>query len=478
MAMTSEFPTILYGFIAIVVVVALFYSWTTGKSTEKYFWAEGLQRYSVLVLSLFLVLFANTVIIVLPAFATYPFLLPLVAIVFAFVLMPMLFGTKILDATKKVVDKSSSVGKSILGIHGLVYVGVIQILIYMYIADRVLSEFFAGSNFSIQVSIIIAAGIYTLVGGMSAVLFANVVIVAAVVIGLLCMLFFPILTHGSDFAILQRLLEESSHLFQMSNMAQPHALIAWIALVCLISWLVWFDMGMIHKQSIIRREALSSRIIAGSGVLASIAILIITFVTNRSSSQFANPTSSTVQILTTVIAVGLLSGVMGLLALSFQTFSTLIAVILHPLVEKNTDGEKQVLIGRLSTVLIVLLAVLLVFLGKILDKQVVVQYLNFMAIGTMPIVGVFILALLLNRGISGSLVIGLLLGEAYAIIEFYFCNGGIAGSLFYSMSIYAVAVENILATLLFGMAAVRFNESSIGQRLLLRIGFTRTLVSK
>lgn len=478
MIMTPEIPTLLYGFIAVVVIVALFYSWTTGKSTEKYFWAEGLQRYSILVLSLFLLLFANTVIILLPTLAVYHSLLPLLVIVVALVFIPVLFGNKILEGTRKVIHISSSAGKIILGIHGLVYAGVIQILAYLYIGDLLLSEFFTGSNFSIQVSMIIAAGIYTLAGGMSAVLFANVVIAGAVCAGLLSMLFFPMIAHGSELTILNRLLVESADFFQSYNMVQPNALVAWLAMVCLISWFVWFELGMIHKQSIIRRETLSSRIIASSGILAGIAITIIAFIANRSSFQFADPSSSTVQILTVVIAIGLLSGVMGLLALSFQTFSTLIAVTLYPLVEKNTDGEKQVLVGRLATVLIVLISVLLVFLGKILDKQAVVHYLNFMAIGTMPIVGIFVLALLLKRGISGSLVIGLLLGEVYAVIEFYFCNGIVAESLFHSMSIYTVAVENILATLVFGIATVRFNESSVGQRLLLRIGFTRTLVSK
>jgi SSS family solute:Na+ symporter len=475
MIIGTNLYTFLYGFVALIVLVGLLFSRTTGRSTKKYFWAESANKKTVLSLSLFLALFLNALLLMLPGISLHsPYLLSAI-VAFIFIVVQLLFGKTLIADARTSFEMSSGFAKIILSIHGVIFVGIVQILVYVQISNYLFEQFFSGTHFGIQVMMIIAAGIYTLAGGLTAVVYANLFVSAAVLGSMLIVLANSLFILNPHFFSFDQVLNTGAELFRLNGTREPNIMIAAAGILCMMLWMVWFELGMINKLSVftVKQAPVSVMIIAGTIAASAVILVLLTYDQVSQSASFSSPSAGFVNA---IIVVSFLGGLIGLFALSFQSFSTIIALSVFPMVKDNHTEEEQILVGRLSTVVIVLLSVLLLSLIKNPGTETIRWYLDFIAFFTMPIAATFIISLIVKGGINGGLLAGLLLGELYAGATFFLGKGFITQSFLHSASVYAVALENIVVTLIVGTAAVRFEGSHIGQRFLLRFGISRPLL--
>lgn len=464
----------LYGFIGCVVLFALLFSRSMGRSVRQYFWAENSKHALMIALSLFLLFFLNTVVITLPGISQHPSSFLSIIIVIASVFIPALLGKIFVPTAKAFFETSSNAGKVALSVHGLIFVGIIQMLMYVHVSDFLLSELYPGTHFGLQVTMIVSAGIYTLVGGLTAVLYANILIAICVAGGILFATASTMVFHGQSTFPFQAAVRTGTEFFASNGSAESSALITGIGIVCMMVWIMWIELGMIHKQSAVRTVGDTSRSVLIAGAITAVTVSSVLLL-HGSAPQSAVPYSQDAGIAGSLVAVGLLSGMIGLFALSFQSAASIIALHVYPVLKHRYSGEEQVLIGRLATVVFAFLSVLLLSFAKISGNAVMQWYIDFLAFFTTPIVGSFFLSIVLKKGLTGGLLAGFVVGEMYAMLSFIVMKNGREYSLFNSGSAYSMAIEILVVTLLCGLFLVRFGESGIGQKILLRMGVSRPL---
>lgn len=472
MILTPESHTMLYGFIICVVLFALLFSRSMGKSVRQYFWAENSKHAIMIALSLFLLLFLNTFVITLPGISQHSSSLLSIVIIVSSVFIPALFGKIFAPAAKIFFESSSNAGKLVLSVHGLIFVGIVQMLMYVHVSDFLLSEMYQGTHFGLQVIMIVSAGIYTLVGGLNAVLYANLLIGAFVLGSILFASASTILLHGQFVFPFQSAVSTGTEVFVSNGSAESSALVTGIGIVCIMVWIMWIELGMIHKQSAVRSDNDTSRSVLIAGIITAITVSSVLFMYG-SVPQSTVTYSQDTGIGSSLVAVSLLSGMIGLFALSFQSAASIIALHIYPVIMHRYSGEEQVLIGRLATVVFAFLSILLLSFAKISGNSVLLWYIDFLAFFTMPIVASFLLSIVLKKGMSGGLLFGFVIGEMYAVQSFIIVKNGADHSLFNSTSAYSFAIEILVVTLLFGLFIVRFSESGIGQKILLRMRVSR-----
>ncbi|MEW5799528.1 MAG: hypothetical protein AB1728_11045 [Bacteroidota bacterium] len=441
---------------------------------RQYFWAENSKHAIMIALSLFLLLFLNTFVIALPGISQHSSSLLSIVIIVSSVFIPMLFGKIFVPTAKIFFESSSSAGKLVLGIHGLIFVGIVQMLMYVHVSDFLLTEMFQGSHFGLHVTMIVSAGIYTLVGGLNAVLYANLLIAIFVVGGILFATVSTMLFNGQLAFPFQSAVRTGTEIFASNGSAESGALITGIGIVCMMVWIMWIELGMVHKQSAVRSDHDTSRSVLIAGIITAVtvsSVLLLYGAVPQSTAQY----SLDVGIGTSLVAVSLLSGMIGLFALSFQSAASIIALHIYPVIKHRYSGEEQVLIGRLATVVFAFLSVLLLSFAKLSGNAVLQWYIDFLAFFTTPIVALFFLSIVFKKGLSGGLLFGFIVGEIYALQSFIVMNAGVEHSLFNSTSVYSIAIEILLVTLFGGFCIIRFSKSGVGQKLLLRIGITRPI---
>ncbi|MBI2429936.1 MAG: hypothetical protein HYV29_14300 [Ignavibacteriales bacterium] len=443
-----------------------------GRSVRKYFWADSSKHPLTIAASLILILFLNTLIIALPGISQFSESPLSIIIIIVSLIIPALFGTILIPNVKLFFESSSTLGKIFLSVHGLIFAGVIQMLVYLQVSDFLLSQMFTGTHFGLQVIMIVAAGIYTLVGGLNAVLYANLIISVFVIGSTLFVALNTVMVQNFTLFSFHSAIRTGTEVFAANGSSEPNALITGIGIACMMLWIIWIELGMIHKQSVAKTDGESSVSALVAGVVAALIITAV-LIAYRQTPQAAVTFSQNADIANSIIAVSLLSGMIGLFALSFQSVSSIIAIHVYPVIKHRYSGEEQVLIGRLSTVVFSFFSILLLSFAKLSGNIVIYWYTEFLAFFTMPIVAVFLISLVTKKGISGSLLVGLALGEIYALVEFIIKGNGSDRSFFNSTSSYSFAIEIMLVTLLLGYSVVRFGESGIGQKFLLRIGVSR-----
>lgn len=472
MILTPESYTILYGFIASVVLFALIFSKSMGRSVRRYFWADSSKHPITIAMSFILILFLNTLIIALPGISQFSASPLSIVIIIVSLIVPALFGTLLISNAKSFFESSSNLGKIFLSVHGLIFVGIIQMLVYLQVSEFLLTQMFTGTHFGLQVIMIVAAGVYTLVGGLNSVLYANLIIGVFVIGSTVYVSLNTLLFHNNLIFSFHAAIRTGAEVFSAYGSSESNALITGIGIVFMMLWIIWVELGMIHKQSAVKTDGESSLSALVAGVVVAFIITAV-LIAYRQTPQASVTFSQNPDIANSIIAVSLLSGMIGLFALSFQSVSSIIAIHVYPVIKHRYSGEEQVLIGRLSTVVFAFFSILLLSFAKLSGNAVIYWYTEFLAFFTMPIVAVFLISLATKRGISGSLLVGLVLGEMYAVAQFIMTRNGADRSFFNSTSSYSFAIEIMLVTLLLGFSIVRFGESGIGQKFLLRIGVSR-----
>jgi len=165
---------------------------------------------------------------------------------------------------------------------------------------------------------------------------------------------------------------------------------------------------------------------------------------------------------------------MGIFAITFHMASSIVALRLYPSLKSEVGEEEQILVGRLSTVFVVLLSIILISFVKISGFKTFIWYNNFIAFFFTPITAALISTMIVKKGAAIGFIFGMLTGETYAVIEFISQQFEIHPSVLQSTSPYAFAIEIAFVSLFAGMVAAKTSEMVIIQKIFSRIKILRS----
>lgn len=111
-----------------------------------------------------------------------------------------------------------------------------------------------------------------------------------------------------------------------------------------------------------------------------------------------------------IVIAGLFAALMSSLASAFNSASSLIALDIYSFIRPKASESEEVLVGRLSTMLFVIIAIAIVPLIKMIDTHIYIHLQTIQAYIAPPIVSVFLFGIFWKKATSESAIYALLIG--------------------------------------------------------------------
>ncbi|MDP1676793.1 MAG: hypothetical protein Q8L88_07970 [Bacteroidota bacterium] len=470
----SEAHIIFYSFICFIIGVGLFFSRSMDKDVNQYFWAGLSKGGGMIVFSIFLLTLFNAMIIALPSLSLQSSNIVSVITVSIAIVIPFFFAKKIMTFIGNFLEISTRTTTVLLNILGLIFLCSVQLIVLVQITDFVIVQFFGSTQYSILVVMIVAAGIYTIAGGLNAVLYSNIVVGSFSLIGIVLIFFNTIFLKAPLFFSFSNTLQFGTEIFRASGITEPNLLTAAIGIMLIMFWMIWMGIGEAYGKVSIATRNTFQRKLFGVGSILFVIISGILFLSTVTIEAVPDPLMNTNTFMNYFIAVSFIGGLMGIFAMTFQMSGSIVAVRLYPYFKTKVEEEEQILVARLSTVFVVLLAIIYISVAKVSGYRTFIWYINFVAFFFTPIITSLLSTIVVKKGAAVGFMFGIVTGETYAVITLIGQQFEIHTSLFQSSSAYAFAVEIAAVTLFAGIVSAKASEMVVVQKMLSRMRISRS----
>ncbi len=166
---------------------------------------------------------------------------------------------------------------------------------------------------------------------------------------------------------------------------------------------------------------------------------------------------------------GLLAAIMSSLSAVFNTTAALFTNDFYRTKNPNATDRELVLIGRLSTVLIVVIAILCIPLVKIISSQIYLFLQGIQSFISPPITAVFILAFVMKKATAKGAIWTLIIGEAIGISRLILGLMVDSGVITNPVAVYITGISFlhfavflfVLSTFIMIWISLRFGEKSV-----------------
>lgn len=316
-----------------------------------------------------------------------------------------------------------------------------KISVHLYAAAIVLERVVGWDPMTAAVALVVATGIYTIIGGLSAVIYTELMQTLVLLAGAVILTVIG-LSEVGGFAGLRAALPE--HYFSMIKPAD-HAEFPWTGIFLGAPILgIWYwctDQVIVQRVLSARDEghAKAGTIFAGFLKILPVFVLVLPgliafalypqlFATNASGTvtngDIAYPTLIVNLLpsgLVGLMVAALLAALMGGMASVFNSASTLVTLDFYKRIRPDASEKRLVFIGRIATGVLVVLGLLWVPFIKLLSSQLYIYLQSVQAYISPPIAACFILGILWTRlngaGALSALLTGLVLGSLRFVLE-------------------------------------------------------------
>lgn len=371
-----------------------------------------------------------------------PFILILLGLIFA----PFYFKTKISTLPEFLERRYSGASRTFLAVMGLFTALMVHIGLSLYAGAVVLEQFF-GIHFYISLFIIsLIVVIYTVIGGLKSVVIIDAFQTIVLVIGAIVMTIFAILAlpdHGihsyTDLVNAVR----PGQLDMLQSGKDASGGLTWYAVVLGYPILgIWYWCG---DQTIVQRvlgakserDAQTGPVFAGFLKILPVFIMVLPGVLGYVLFKdiIGDNNNDTLPVLISqllplglkgLMAAALLAAVMSTVASALNSSGTLVAVDIFKRLKPDLSDRKLLFIGRITTVFVMILAVLWSTQGGKFTS--IFEAINtILSMISPPIATVFILGVFWKRGTYqasiSTLVLGFVLGVIVFCINFFKDSG-------------------------------------------------------
>jgi len=440
MILDTDPLVLLYSSVTFIVIVSLVVSRTLAGTMQDHFFSAP-PLHPLLSAPTFFIPSVLTFVVL--ALAAGPFLREHpagLAMCTAAVLAGIVVGARLQEASERFRHSGSRPVQVLLAVHGSLFAAAVQLLMLLVVGDLLLSALAPGRSVASGVFMIVAAGIYALVGGIGAVMIANVVAAIAVTAALLLMAFHaPASSAGAQ--TVASLFSAGETAFARADMTESGPYLVAFGIMVMSAWTSWLEPGTVERMRNTARRPVAAA--AGGSLLALAAAVVI--LVRASGGAGSVPASVAADGIVTAL---LLTGMTALYALTFQSAAAVAAFRWYPLLAARPTKERQQLIGRLTTAATAAAAVLLQTFARFTGGSAVVWFAEFLSLLAVPVAaGAVFAALQRNgRGASAAFVAGMVYGAAMLT----FSAAGAPVSVSGSISPYGRAVESFTVSAIAG----------------------------
>ncbi len=294
-----------------------------------------------------------------------------------------------------------------------------------------LNELLGWDVYTSAIALVLATGVYTIIGGLTAVIYTELVQAIILIGGALVLTLLGLSEVGGWNALVASTPTDYWSMFKPAS----HPDFPWTGIVfgapILGIWYWCTDQYIVQRVLSARglEQARSGAILAGYLKILPVFILVLPGVIAHVlypdvSGDQAYPAMVS-RLLPTgikgVVIASLLAALMSSLASCFNSASTLFTIDVYRKVRPNAPESRLVAVGRIATAVIVLLGILWVPFIKVISSQLYVYLQSVQAYISPPIAAVFLFGLLWSRangrGALAALLSGLVLGATRLIGE-------------------------------------------------------------
>ncbi len=306
---------------------------------------------------------------------------------------------------------------------------ITKILVTLFAGGILLNKIFGWSIFTSAVAIVLLTGIYTLVGGFSAVIRTQVFQGIMLFLGGLVLTIFGLNEVGGFNGLVAKLPAEHFQMFK--GIDDPD--FPWTGIIFgapIIAFWYWCtDHYMVQRilsaKSI--NDARSGTIFTAFLKIFPLFILVLPGLIAIAlfpeiKGDDAYPVLIASDILPTgikgFVLSGFLAAIMSSLSGAFNSISALYTLDFYKPKHPDASERTLVLVGRMATITIVVLVLLLIPFVKIINSQIYIFLQSTQAFISAPIAAVFLFGLTLKKINSKSVLITLIVGEFFGITRF------------------------------------------------------------
>jgi SSS family solute:Na+ symporter len=318
-----------------------------------------------------------------------------------------------------------------------------KISVHLYAAAIVLERVVGWDPLTAAVALVVATGVYTIIGGLSAVIYTELMQTLVLLAGAVALTVIG-LSEVGGFEGLRAAVPE--HYFSMMKPAD-HPEFPWTGIFLGAPILgIWYwctDQVIVQRVLSAKDEghAKAGTIFAGFLKILPVFVLVLPgliafalypqlFTTNASGTvtngDIAYPTLIVNLLpagLVGLMIAALLAALMGGMASVFNSASTLVTLDFYKRMRPTASEKQLVFVGRVATGVLVVLGLLWVPFIKLLSSQLYIYLQSVQAYISPPIAACFILGILWTRlngaGSISALLTGLVLGTLRFVLEIF-----------------------------------------------------------
>ena len=329
-------------------------------------------------------------------------------------------------------------------------------------------KIFGMGVYTSAILIVLLTGIYSVIGGASAVIRTNVFNAIVLILGALVLTIFGLHAVGG-FSGLQAKLP-ATYFSMFKGISDPD--FPWTGIIIgapiLAFWYWCTDQYIIQNVMSAKSigDARRGTLLAALLKLTPLFILVLPGLIAAAlypeiNGDEAFPVLITSSILPTgfkgLVVAGLLAAIMSSLASVFNVTATLFTNDFYKVKHPTASERELVLVGRLATAVIVFTAILSIPMIRIISSQMYIYLQGLQAFISPPIVVIFLMGLLLKKASPKAALWTFIIGEAIGVsrlgLEMMVNNGILTSPLFLQISHF-----NFLhfAIILFGLSLLVF----------------------
>jgi len=308
----------------------------------------------------------------------------------------------------------------------------VKISISLFAGGVLLKSVFDWDIYTSAIVILMITGIYTIIGGMGAVIYTSVFQAVIILIGIIILTVFGLSEVGGFFSLKQKLSAEYFSMFRpLSDPEFP-----WTGIVLgapILGIWYWCTDQYIVQRILSARSVCAARsgtILAGflktfpaffMVLVGLIAVVIFPGIEGEQALSSLLYSNILPVGLRGFVVIGVLAALMSSLSGAFISSSTLFTMDFYRFFKPHSPDKKLVLVGRLATITMVIAAILWIPLIKIFKLDLYRYILSLHAYFAPPIVVVFMLGIfwkkMNNLAAIWTLITGGVLGLGTVIMD-------------------------------------------------------------
>lgn len=444
---------ILFLYLVLILSVGLYSSGKKDRTTSDYFLAGRNVGWIAIGLSLFATNISSEHFIGLAgsgasrglAVAHFELMAIFILIFLGWFLAPIYIKSGVITMPEFLGKRYDQKSRKIFTVTSVIIYIFTKITVTLFAGGLLFQKIFGLNIYTSAIIIILITGIYTVIGGGSAVIRTHVIQGILIILGALILTVFG-LNHVGGFSGLTAKLPE--HFFQMFKPINDPDF-PWTGIIFgapILAYWYWCTDQFIVQRILSARsvnDACRGSILAATLKITPIFILVLpgliaVAIFPEVKGDEAYPTLLASNILPMglkgVVVAGLLGAIMSSLASVFNSTASLFTNDFYKLKNPDSSERKLVLVGRLATTATVVIAIFCVPLVKVIANQVYVYLQSLQAYLSPPITAVFLFGLLSKKvnakGAVWTLVIGELLGLSRLFIEMFVDSANVDNPIF------------------------------------------------